>query len=185
MFQTFKSKSVALCPKALNEHSSTLNSMFFTWEADHAKFGNIMSTCTSLLILNIFTFYMNLITVNTFFFKIKVCLHVTIFSPCPLLPPLKFSIVQMMMVRIMDRMDDGPFSFCYSNDNKKNIFNNGGNNGNWLKKLRREGLDLHRLLALVHNSCCYATMQHLMTSFCNIWWHHFEWLTHFGFWINR
>ena len=23
-----------------------------------------------------------------------------------------------------------------------------------------------------HNSCCYATMQHLMTSFCNIWWHH-------------
>ena len=36
------------------------------------------------------------------------------------------------------------------------------------KKLRREGLDLHRLLALVHNSCCYATMQHLMTSFCNI-----------------
>ena len=35
-------------------------------------------------------------------------------------------------------------------------------------KLRREGLDLHRLLAQVHNSCCYATMQHLMTSFCNI-----------------
>ena len=37
-----------------------------------------------------------------------------------------------------------------------------------IKKLRREGLDLHRLLALVNNSCCYATMQHLMTSFCNI-----------------
>ena len=36
------------------------------------------------------------------------------------------------------------------------------------QKLRREGLDLHRLLALVHHSCCYATMQHLMTSFCNI-----------------
>ena len=34
-----------------------------------------------------------------------------------------------------------------------------------VNKLRREGLDLHRLLALVHNSCCYATMQHLMTSF--------------------
>ena len=42
-----------------------------------------------------------------------------------------------------------------------------------IKKLRHEDLDLHRLLALVHNSCCYATMQHLMTSFCNIWWHHF------------
>ena len=37
-----------------------------------------------------------------------------------------------------------------------------------LKKLRCEGLDLHRLLALVqHNSCCYVT------SFCNIWWYHF------------
>ena len=42
-----------------------------------------------------------------------------------------------------------------------------------LNNKRGEGLDLHRLLALVHNSCCYATMQHLMTSFCNIWWHHF------------
>ena len=32
-----------------------------------------------------------------------------------------------------------------------------------------EGIDLHRWLARVqHNSCCYATMQHLMTSFCNI-----------------
>ena len=40
--------------------------------------------------------------------------------------------------------------------------------GAMLKILRCEGLDLHRLLALVHNSCCYATMQHLMTSFCNI-----------------
>ena len=27
-------------------------------------------------------------------------------------------------------------------------------------------------------------LQHLMTSFC-IRWHHFEWLAHFGFWINR
>ena len=46
-----------------------------------------------------------------------------------------------------------------------------------VQKLRREGLDLHRLLAWVqHNSCCYTTIQHLMTSFCNIWWHHFEWL---------
>ena len=27
-------------------------------------------------------------------------------------------------------------------------------------------------------------LQHLMTSFC-IRWHNFEWLAHFGFWINR
>ena len=34
------------------------------------------------------------------------------------------------------------------------------------KQLRREGLDLRRLLAQVQlNSCCYATIQHLMTSF--------------------
>ena len=40
---------------------------------------------------------------------------------------------------------------------------------NLYQKLRREGLGLHRLLAPVqHNSCCYATIQHLMTSFCNI-----------------
>ena len=32
------------------------------------------------------------------------------------------------------------------------------------KKLCREGLDLHRLLARVqHNNWCYATIQHLMT----------------------
>ena len=42
------------------------------------------------------------------------------------------------------------------------------------RKLGHEDLLLHRLLARVpHNSCCYATMQHLMTSFCNIWWHYF------------
>ena len=28
------------------------------------------------------------------------------------------------------------------------------------------------MLCEQHNSCCYATVQHLMTSFCNIWWHH-------------
>ena len=35
------------------------------------------------------------------------------------------------------------------------------------KKLRREGLDLHRLLALVDNTTVVAMQQ------CNIWWHHF------------
>ena len=28
------------------------------------------------------------------------------------------------------------------------------------------------MLCEQHNSCCCATVQHLMTSFCNIWWHH-------------
>ena len=48
------------------------------------------------------------------------------------------------------------------------LFSNVGFSATKKNKLRRESLDLHRLLALVHNSCCYATMQHLMTSFCNI-----------------
>ena len=34
-----------------------------------------------------------------------VCLHVTFFIPCPLLPPLKFSIVP---ISITDKMGDGP-----------------------------------------------------------------------------
>ena len=54
------------------------------------------------------------------------------------------------------------------------------------KKVQCESLDLHRLLAWVqHNSCCYATMQHLMTSFCNIWWHHYVLLAHFAFWTYK
>ena len=37
---------------------------------------------------------------------LKVCLHVTVFSPCPLLPLWKFSIVPMMTVWITDKMGD-------------------------------------------------------------------------------
>ena len=41
----------------------------------------------------------------------RVCLHVTFFSLCPLLPPLLFSIVPIVMVWITNRMGDGPFLF--------------------------------------------------------------------------
>ena len=53
---------------------------------------------------------------------LKVCSHVTLSSLCPLLPRLKFSIVP-----------DGPIYLPYSDDNKKNIFDNGDGQG---KKLR-------------------------------------------------
>ena len=39
---------------------------------------------------------------------VKACLHVSFFGLCPLLPPLKFSIVPMVMVWITDKMGDGP-----------------------------------------------------------------------------
>ena len=39
------------------------------------------------------------------------------------------------------------------------------------------------MLCEQHNSCCYATVQHLMTSFCNIWWHHLY--AQFGFWWHK
>ena len=39
---------------------------------------------------------------------INVCLHVTLFRPCSLLRPLKFSIEDMVSVWIMGRMGDGP-----------------------------------------------------------------------------
>ena len=44
---------------------------------------------------------------------------------------LKFSIVPMVTVWIMDRMGDGPI---FSDRNKKKTFNNGGNNGRGLQK---------------------------------------------------
>ena len=50
------------------------------------------------------------------------------------------------------------------------------------RKWRRETQFLHVAGSLL---CGDIILQHLMTSFCNIWWHHFEWLAHFGFWINR
>ena len=49
-----------------------------------------------------------------------------IFSPCLLIPSLKMRIVPIVMVWKMDRMVD----------NKKNTFNNGGNNRHGLKTLR-------------------------------------------------
>ena len=36
---------------------------------------------------------------------------------------------------IMDRMGDGPIFFHYSDDSKKNTFNNGGNNAHGLKNV--------------------------------------------------
>ena len=36
-----------------------------------------------------------------------------------------------------------------------------------------------------HNFSTLLARCYVVTSFCNIWWHHFEWLAHFGFWINR
>ena len=58
--------------------------------------------------------------------RVKIYLHITFFSPFPLLPPLKFSIVRMMTVLIMDRRGDCPFSLSYSDDSRKNIFDNSG-----------------------------------------------------------
>ena len=55
-------------------------------------------------------------------------------------------------------------------------------NNPYHKKWRRETQFLHVAGSLL---CGDIILQHLMTSFCNIWWHHFEWLAHFGFWINR
>ena len=67
---------------------------------------------------------------------LKVYLHVTVFSPCPLLPPLKLSIRPMVTVWIIDRMGDWPiYSLRCSDDNKKNTFNNGVNNRHGLKML--------------------------------------------------
>ena len=41
-------------------------------------------------------------------------MQVMFFSPCLLLPSLKFSIVPMVMVLVMDRMGDGPiFSLLF------------------------------------------------------------------------
>ena len=42
----------------------------------------------------------------------------------------------MLTVWMMDRMGYGPISLYYSEDNKKNTFNNHGNNGHVLKMLR-------------------------------------------------
>ena len=39
----------------------------------------------------------------------KVCLHATVFSPPPLLPPLQFSIVPMVTVWIMEEWVPNPF----------------------------------------------------------------------------
>ena len=68
---------------------------------------------------------------------LKVCLHAAFYSRCPLLPPLKFSIVRIVMVWIMDRMGHRPISLTYSNDNKKNTFNDSGNNGHGLKTCKQ------------------------------------------------
>ena len=66
---------------------------------------------------------------------LEVCLHVPFLSLCPLLPLLKFIIVQMVAVWIWTEKVMYPFSLHYSDDNKKNTFNNGANNGHGLKKL--------------------------------------------------
>ena len=56
-----------------------------------------------------------------------------VFSPFLLLPSLKFSIVPMETLQIMDRRGDNSFSLRYSDDNKKNTFNDG--NGHGLKNV--------------------------------------------------
>ena len=45
------------------------------------------------------------------FIRLKVCLHVKIFSLCLLLSPIKFSIVPMLMELIMDKKGDQPIFF--------------------------------------------------------------------------
>ena len=59
--------------------------------------------------------------------SVKVCLHVV----CTLLPPLKFS-------DGVNNLQNGSvtLSLRYSDDNKKNTFNNSGNKGHGLKTLR-------------------------------------------------
>ena len=49
------------------------------------------------------------------------------------MPPLKFSIMPMVMVEITDGMADRPIFFRYFDDNKKNIFKSGCNNGHGQK----------------------------------------------------
>ena len=52
------------------------------------------------------------------------------FSPCPLFPPLKYTIVNNV------QNGDGPiFSPRSSDDNKKNAFKNGDNSGHELNSL--------------------------------------------------
>ena len=53
-----------------------------------------------------------------------------------LLPQLKFSVVPMVRCESWTEWATDPFFLCYSDDNKKNTFNNSGNNGHGLKSLR-------------------------------------------------
>ena len=52
---------------------------------------------------------------------LKVCFHVTFFSPSPL-SPIKFSIVSMVTVWLADRMGDGPiFSFILVTEKRTHL----------------------------------------------------------------
>ena len=50
--------------------------------------------------------------------------------------PLKFSIVPMLTMWVTDRKGDRPSFSRYSDDNKKNTFNNNGNNGHEVQNVK-------------------------------------------------